>query len=186
MARKRNAQGTSILALLEALRARRESDEYASEFPQKIRPASPITKGIPTLKRGVHRRPTPMIRQRFEFCGAWKGAFIGLEWLSVSGMRSALRNKEIMHQIRGRRDYCEGSAPAIYDWDSLSLFAVDRLDKDEIYLVWDEDERKEPKVVWYFAQSESEFANLKEYLEYLLKPRKRKGRKGDSKRKSRS
>jgi hypothetical protein len=149
------------------LRRRRDNDRYAADFPQSVKAPESLGKGIPTLKRGIYREPTPMLRARFEYCGSWTNAFPGLTWLGLGEMRSVFRTGAI-DLVKTRQEYWDGSAPATVDWAQLSLFAIDEEEGCEVYLVWSGKPTVEPKLVWYEAQHESSFENLIDFLEYLL------------------
>lgn len=166
----------SIHRMLIELRAKRDADAYTKAYPQCLSPSEPYLKGIPTLKKSVYRRPTSMLRERFDFCGRWSNPFIGLEFLGISDMINVVKDNALVRQIDARRRYWKGSAPSQRKDEDLSLFAVDRNDMSEVYLVWKNDFPAEPGLAWYVAQHEHYFRNLSEMLKYLLgnsKPRRR-------------
>ena len=152
--------------LLRKLRAENDASKYAAEYPQALSPAESARRGVPTLAPGKYQPLTPMIAERFRFCGDWHNAFIGMIWPGVSALERAARSRKVKEEVRTRRKYWEGSAPAMYPDEKLALLGFDLVDGSAIYLVWTGNQ--EPSVAWYEAQHEDTFRNLNGLLRYLV------------------
>ena len=140
-----------------------------ADCQQDLSPPEAATAGIPTLDPDVSRKPTPMLRARYAFAGSWTNASAGQEWLSLADMAKIPRDKKVMKHIRSHRDHWEGSAPAQFEFDRLSLFALSRDNPEShMYLVWPEQEKGEPELWTYSGQSERKFKDLKAYVESIL------------------
>jgi hypothetical protein len=160
-------QNASIRTLLELIQAERAADPI--DYPKpRVKPPDPIRKGIPTLKKGVYRKPTPMIEERFLFAGQCKIDGI-YTWLGLPDMAKAWTNPRIQKQINIRRVHWEESAPQQFPPERLSLFATEPREGEEIYLVWPAGSSKEPEVWTYFGWSENKYPNLREFLKWKLK-----------------
>ena len=161
----------TVATLLHELSELRMKDKYAQEFPQRIHPPDHGNSGIPTLEPSVNRKLSPMLRARFNFAGDWENAFIGSTWLGIPSMKSYLRKRSVRKQIAVRGTYWEGSVVARYHPQRIGLFSIDLDDGSETYLVWPRKDSVEPRLVWYVAQQEHRFKNLKEYVQSFIKLR---------------
>ena len=142
--------------------------EEIGPLEQKIEPPEPIGKGIPTLKKGVYAKPSPMIEERFRYAGTWLQ--MDEIWLGVRDMEKTVKTKNVQETIKAQKEYWEGSAPMRFPPEKLSLFAiVDGVVGDQTYLVWPEKEGAEPEIWVYAGQSETKYKNLEKYLERALK-----------------
>ncbi|MBI1923707.1 hypothetical protein HYR99_05600 [Candidatus Poribacteria bacterium] len=157
-----------IFRLLKKLKAVNESNDYGGLLAQEIRAPEPFLRSIPTLKKGAYRQPTPQVSARFQFAGRWINAGVGHTWLSVPDMEAAWEDKKILEQIRICQKYWQASAPQRFEWNRLSLFGIETEQYEETYLVWSEDESKEPEIYLYSGHEENRFKDLQDYLEFLV------------------
>lgn len=124
--------------------------------------------GVPTLKGGVFRPFTEMLRARFEFASEWREAHAGHHWLSLSQMRDAVEDTAILNRIESCAKCWDTSPPATHPPDRVSLFGVYFEQGEEIYLLWPDMNGEEPEVVSYAGNYEERFKNLEEYLRVLI------------------
>jgi hypothetical protein len=157
-----------MFRLLKQIKAVYDQNDFGGLLVQEVRQPEPFENGIPTLKSGVYRQPTPLIEARFKFAGTWTNAGAGHTWLSVSDMETAWADNKILEQLYIRQKYWDASAPAKFEWDRLSLFGVEIDQYEETYLVWAEDESTEPEVYVYSGHQEDRYENLQAYLGYIL------------------
>jgi hypothetical protein len=142
--------------------------EEIGPLEQTIDPPEPFKSGIPTLKKGVNRKPSPMIEARFKYAGTWKQ--IDRVWLGVRAMEETLKRRSVQQSFKSMKENWEGSAPARFPAERLSLFAiVDGSDEDQTYLVWPEKDGAEPEIWAYAGQGETKHKNLEQYLKWVLK-----------------
>jgi hypothetical protein len=154
--------------LLQRLAASRKQDAYAAEFPSRLaRPA--IVKRLPTLAAGGERALTPMLAARFAFAGAWTNASVGETWLAPAGMLKVARSRAFRDYHAAHREHWEGSAPARFPDERLSVFAVDDANPDHvIYLAWPRQQGREPALYYYSSQHETVFRSLAPFLRSRL------------------
>ena len=88
----------TMFRLLERVKATYESNDFDGLLVQEVHEPEPFERGIPTLKREVYRKPTPMLKARFQFAGTWTNAGAGHTWLSVSDMEAAWNDKKILEK----------------------------------------------------------------------------------------
>jgi hypothetical protein len=157
-----------ISRLLERLKAINEKNDYGGLLTQQIQLPEQFFTEIPTLKPGAYRKPTPQVFARFQFAGTWINAGIGHTWLSVSDMEAAWKNRQILEQVHICQKFWEDSAPAKFEWNRLSLFGIEPNEHEETYLVWSEDESKEPEIYLYSGHEERRFKDLQSYLEFWV------------------
>lgn len=167
--RKLTCQAT--VRLLRKLRAENEIHKYAAEYPQKISPAESMHRGVPTLAPGKYQPLTPMLAERFRFCGDWQNAFIGMTWPGIAALERAAKSRKVRYEVRTRREYWEGSAPALFPDERLSLLGFDLVEGDAIYLIWNG--KREPSVAWYASQHEQTFRSLNGLLRFLVGEKRR-------------
>ena len=158
----------AVFRLLEQVKATYDRNNFDGLLAQEVHAPELFEQGIPTLKRGVYRPPTSMIKARFQFAGTWTNAGAGHTWLSVSGMKAAWDDKKILGRIDIRQKYWQASVLQRFEWGRVSLFGIETDEYEETYLVWSADESREPEVYVYSGHQEDRYRNLREYLEYLL------------------
>jgi hypothetical protein len=168
MTKSRKSTLEKMTQLFTRLESVNECNNYGGLLAQEIQQSEALFQSVPSLKKGVYRRPTPMIAARFRFAGAWVNAGLGHTWLSVSGMEDVWSDKTILKQIRIRQEYWQKSAPALFSWSRVSLFGIERNEQEETYLVWNDGRKKEAEVYVYIGHEEKIFKNLRVYVEYLL------------------
>lgn len=156
----------ATVRLLRKLQAENEIHKYAAEYPQKLSPAESVRRGVPTLAPGKYQPLTPMLAERFRFCSDWNNAFIGMTWSGIAALERAAKSRKVRSEVRTRREYWEGSAPALYPDEQLSFLGFDLVDGAAIYLIWNG--KQEPSIAWYEAQHEDTFRNLNGLLKHLV------------------
>jgi len=141
--------------------------------PPRPLPPDPLDAGVPTLKPGIRRKFSPMLRKRFEEYGRWERA-THATWLSLDDMASLweeapadpLRAEYKLQYEAAKADW-PNHATALFRDDRLTLFAVSDLDNESVVLLW-LDFEPEPEVWVYDANGESRFRNLEDYLDAYL------------------
>ncbi|MGI4796007.1 MAG: hypothetical protein ACRYG8_18465 [Janthinobacterium lividum] len=136
-------------------------------------PSSPMTKGLPTLRRGVYQDCSPMLSERYSIFGRWEHATHG-HWLSVTDMEKLWEDRiddEFLTRIKISRVACEenwaNDAAALFKPERLSLFSCDDNGNERIYILW-LDSEDEPELWVYDSNGESRYKNLEKYLEAYL------------------
>lgn len=127
-------------------------------YSQVLEPPSGCPLGIPTLERGIYRCASPMLKHRFDYAGSWKDAIYSNKLLSIREMESVWTDETVLKQIEVRKDNWDESPPACVRWSDISLFGLNAIECEEIYLVWTDAD--EPYVVEYTANDESRFKNV--------------------------
>jgi len=125
---------------------------------------------IATLHPGHFRAATPMLQQRFDFCGAWRQAALQQDWLDPAQMRLAWSDPVIEARLALRRDEGTGIVASVPS-NRLSLFAFSPARPDETYLVWPEQTGDEPALHLHSHHQTHEFANLRDFLAWLVETR---------------
>lgn len=168
--------GKRISALLESIIAdfprRKKAAEalmrqHGIKKPMQIEIAAPEpVVQIPTFHPEVAYRLTHMLKERFDFAGTWK---MGQEvWLSAGEMARHMKLESVQVFHRSRRENWEGSAPANYSDDRLTLFGItESVPEDAIYLVW-ATEGEEPEVWVYEGFDSHKFKTLEQYFKWCL------------------
>ena len=95
------------------------TEEEIGPVEQNLKKAEPIKKGIPTLKKGVYRKPSPMVEERFNYAGTWQQ--IDDVWLGVSDMEKQLKKSGVQETIKAQKENWDGSAPMQFPPERLSL-----------------------------------------------------------------
>lgn len=157
-----------VTELLHRLEKMYEDENYDGAMIQKVHPAEPFDIGIPTMAKGVYRKPTPMIEARFKYAGTWESAGLGHTWLDVKDMKKEMDSRAVTRQVELRKADWKNSAPAMFPPERLSLFGLEREERQETYLVWGEREGEEPQIWAYGEFDEHKFKNLAVFLKKLL------------------
>jgi hypothetical protein len=128
-----------------------------------------LGQGIPTLKKGVYREFSPMLKERFEAYGRWEHATHGI-WLTTRDMESLWEDNirdEILGgikcQIYGLENGWSNHACSLFREERLSIFAGSHYSNECIFLLW-LDFEDEPEFWVYDSNGESRYKNLKHYL----------------------
>ncbi len=166
-----------IFALLDAIKADFPRRKMAAEelikrmglnktLEMEIEAPAPVPNVVPTLDAKISRETTPMLKARLEYAGSWKrGQDI---WLSASQMASIMKKKAIQPYHLSLREHWEGSAPAIFTDDRLTLFGItESVPENLVYLAWAADE-KEPEVWSYAGFDAHNFKDLEQYFKWCL------------------
>lgn len=164
----------SITELLQRLKEKRDCDQYADEYPQKVLPSEKKSGHIPTLDRRSVRKTSAMLAERFPFAGRWSNASIAETWLSLADMRKAATSRIVRKRVKCFRDYWDESAPATYPDRQLSLFSADQYGESCVFLVWPIRDGDEPRIATYLGQGETWFDDLHAYLRFLNGEKKRR------------
>lgn len=141
--------------------------EMGIEEPQVFYASAPESfHEIPTFDGTISKLVSPMLRERFESYGT---IFQGPElWLSCPQIDAAIHSEEIATLHVALRNNWEGSVPARFSDQELSIFGYTPGVFDEaVYLAWVEN-RKEPIVAEYKSMSVNEFLSLDDYLRWKL------------------
>lgn len=124
---------------------------------------------IPTLKKGVYRESSPMLRCRFEKYKRWENASHGC-WLSIDDMEylwgKSIENdflEGVKIQVDSLKSEWPNHALSLFRDERISLFAASDISNESIVLLW-LDFKDEPEVWTYDANGESKYKNLNEYL----------------------
>lgn len=157
---------TRVALLLERLKARNEEDKERG--PQTIEPAESPADTIQTLS-GEHQRPlSPMLMDRFRFCGTWNNAHLSQDWLSLSQINDWRANAKLVEWVDLSIENSFGpEPPGGVDSKDCAIFGYNPHEPEETYLVWHHDE-VEPKVWSFFQGDYSVFSNFERYLEFIL------------------
>lgn len=139
----------------------------ANDFYLKISIPEPIDLGILMIDGRTRRSPSPMLKERYEYCGDWNES--GQLCLAAPSTAKVIqKSKEFKSIFKSQKDHWGNSAPALISSDRLSLLGASSLeDGDVSYLVWKE-HVEEPEVWIYNSQNEQKFDSLLDYLNWLL------------------
>ncbi len=166
-----------IFALLDAIKADFPRRKKAAEalirrmglnktLEMEIEAPAPVLKLTPTFDPKISHETSPMLKARLEYAGSWKrGQDV---WLSAGQMASVMKKKDIQPFHLSLRENWDGSAPAIFTDDRLTLFGItESVPENLVYLVWAADE-KEPEVWSYAGFDARKFKDLEQYLKWCL------------------
>lgn len=136
---------------------------------QKIKKPEDISKfkGIPSLKAGVYKNFTKMLKDRFVFAGSWEDAALYEKWLSLSEMESVWSKKKLRIHYEIRLENWDDTILRTYKMEDITLFSSFSDGSDECYLLWSK--KGEPKVVLCDNTEELIFKNFDDFLDYILK-----------------
>ncbi|WP_046228255.1 hypothetical protein [Paenibacillus dauci] len=138
--------------------------EARSHIRLKIAPGI-IVDHIPTLNREVQQPVSSQLRERFSYAGSWQD--LGEHLLDPVQMSELLHQPHFREWITMMREHREGSAPALYPDEQLSVLSVmNEENGDYTLLVWPE-ETAEPQVWRYSSQQEQQFVDLKHWLKWM-------------------
>lgn len=153
--------------------------QRAVQLRASVSPSSPrysdasSVQEVPTLDPNVRRHASPMLYERFLFCGKWEMATHG-DWLSITEMTAIAENDlsdpriaEIADGVRASALDWANDAAGLFRPDRLSLFAASDTTYERVYLVWF-DEVEEPELWVYDANGEGRYGDLDEYLETYM------------------
>jgi hypothetical protein len=128
-----------------------------------------VTKGVAdlaTLSPETRSALSPMLAARFAFAGAIHD--LSGHMLSTKEIEQTVTKKRFKAIVESHAQHWEGSAPATYPHDRLSLFSIGSLDDANLtYLVWANSRSREPQLWAYSGQHEDRYENLAEYVEFL-------------------
>lgn len=150
--------------LLERLRLRNEADPDHGD--QELQPANLESLELMTLS-GKSRRLSPMLMERFKFCGRWSNANLDQDWLSICDAANIDGDVTAQEWIALRTENWDHCPPANVSKNDVAMFGFNPYEPEETYLVW-RGEQSEPEV-WRFSGLDYKiFDNLNRFLEYLL------------------
>ena len=136
-------------------------------------PATPLSKGVPTLRSGTYRPLSSQLQERYELFGRWETATHG-HWLGIDDMEALWKetiDDDFLDRIRIQRVAGEENWPneasALFRPERLTLFACSDLTNEKIYLLWFDFE-DEPEFWVYDSNGESRYKDLTEYLTAYL------------------
>jgi len=133
-----------------------------------IEPPSESFEQIRTLEYDFFRPISPMLGKRFEFCSAWKNAYLNHDWLSNQEINNWKENKTFREWLKLRKEnYSYQGQPFMeYPMKNIAIFSIDPYEPEETYLVWD-DGIIEPKIWHYFEADFYTFNNFERFLLYI-------------------
>jgi len=95
---------------------------------------------------------------------------LGIRFLSIREMEDAWTNGPILEQIQIRRDTWPDSPLSGVELDQLTLFGLNPIDGEEVYLVWKPTKMyplsSEPEVVEFITNGIDHFENLGDFILY--------------------
>jgi len=155
-----------IVKLLEHYKKVRDS-EIEIQGDHDMAPPENHCGQIRTLNYDFFRPISPMLMDRFKFCGAWKNAYLGQDWLSIQEINKWKDNKILCEWLRLRQENSHQGEPlAEYPMENTAIFSINNDYPDEIYLIWDEG-CTEPKIWHYFESDFYTFNNFERFLLYI-------------------
>jgi hypothetical protein len=155
-----------IATLLNRMRETSQSDP--DHGVQIIHPPIHKSGRIATLKPGLSRELSPMLKARFEYASDWENARLSKNWLSLSQIARPREISILAEWIDLRAENCYGDdPPGCVEPGNCAVFAFNPFEPEETYLIWREGE-VEPKVWEYFGADSYVFDNLERYLEYIV------------------
>lgn len=145
----------------------------ASEDEPQISKAIDFHKGVPTLKNGVYRKLSPMLKVRYELLGKWLNATHG-DWLDTEEMEilwsknvADKRLSGIARSVRASMDNWEDHATGLFAPNRISIFAASDNGYEMICLIWF-DGTEEPELWVYDCNGESRYKDLASYLQAYI------------------
>lgn len=145
----------------------------ALESNSQISKAIDFHKGVPTLENGIYRKPSPMLKVRYELLGRWLNATHG-DWLDVEEMESLWcesvadeRLAGIVRSVRASMDNWEDHAAGLFALNRISIFAASDNGYEMICLIWF-DGTEEPELWVYDCNGESRYKDLVSYLQAYI------------------
>lgn len=139
-----------------------------AECEQVLSAPDPCDQGIPTLAIGVFRAASPQLKDRYAFCGSWTNIAGEQEWLSLADMQGVVQDGRVMRNIVSQKEHWDGSAPWLFPFEQLSVFALDRENPEShTFLVW-KDGEDEPEVWHYSGQEERKHPDLAAYISSMI------------------
>lgn len=145
----------------------------ALEGNPQISEAIDFHKGVPTLEAGVYRKPSPMLKARYELFGKWLNATHG-DWLDTKEMES-LWNESIEDErlsgiagsVKASMGNWEDHATGLFALHRISIFAASDNGYEMICLIWF-DGTEEPELWVYDCNGESRYKDLAAYLQAYI------------------
>jgi len=142
-----------------------ESDEYSAH---EVLPSTGLGNDtISTLEKGMYRKLSPMLKERYNYAGKWIDATAGITWLSLEEINNFHDNVLLQRQVDTRINNWKDTIFDKFNRGQISLFGVWADEYHEIYLVW-VDDSVEPVVYEFRSYYEKIFENLDSYIEYWL------------------
>lgn len=161
---------SKTLTLLERMRDQNLL-EIENHDLQELSPPQLGNNKIATLKSGVFRALSPMLKERFLFSGSWINARLSQNWLSLTEIQEIDQNSVASEWLRLRRENWDHVPPESVASENCAIFAYNPYEPNETYLVW-ANEAVEPEIWEFYDADYSVFQNLDRYLEYIVGDRK--------------
>jgi len=158
----------NITELLENYRQLRDT-KIENQGEHNIEPPEKFEDKIQTLDKNVSHPLSPMLKKRFEFCSAWKNAYLGQKWLSFWEINNWESNKTLVEWVNLRKEnsFSENEPFVKYPLKNIAVFSFDPDFPNETYLVWDDDNSVEPEIWLYFDAEFYTFTNFERFLLYI-------------------
>lgn len=148
------------MTLLTADLLRKVARVYDSDG--RRRPSLEVT-SIPTLELGFSRPISPQLAELYRFASRWERGMCGQTFLSVEELADVPKNPAILDIISTRTEHWPKSAPAILPRQNISLLSVNVDQTEPVFLIWN-DLIREPSIVSYVSNYESEYRDLNDLL----------------------
>ena len=150
-----------IKTLLDELKEFNQNAD-GSTNAQTIEAPSPLPTKIPTLETGTYQHINKDLEERFAYCGRWINARGGQDWIIPSDMEQVWDiGSDLAEIVEVRLEF----HLTAYARSMLTLFAVDRLDYNETYLVWSESGINF-EVAFFDGHSQRKFLSFIDYLRF--------------------
>lgn len=132
-----------------------------------------FSKGVPTLENGVYRKPSPMLKERFEAFGKCINATHG-DWLDTDEMEvfwkehiADGRLAGISESVKASMENWQDHAASLFARNRVSVFAASDNSYEMICLVWF-DSTDEPELWVYDCNGVSRYKDLASYLQAYI------------------
>lgn len=150
-----------------------EDELKDAQFKPQLDVSIDFSKGVPTLENGVYRKPSPMLKERFEAFGKWVNATHG-DWLDTKEMESLWnesaedeRLSGIAGSVKASMGNWEDHATGLFALHRISIFAASDNSYEMICLIWF-DGTVEPELWVYDSNGESRYKDLASYLQAYI------------------
>jgi hypothetical protein len=152
-----------ITRLLERLKEQRAAQDDATT----PRPKESGKDRILTLRDGVYKNLSAMLKARFDFGSRWEDVYLSQTWLSLSDIENHKGNAQLAEWIALRRENWDHVPPESVAADQCAVFGYNPYEPEETYLVWSEG-ADEPAVWRYYGGDSYFFHNLENFLAYAV------------------
>jgi len=128
---------------------------------------------IPTFEKGIYKKFSPMLKERFDILGAWEDSTHG-DWLSLSEMENLWdenitddRLRDIKINLISNQNNWDNDALSLFKNNRISVFAASAYTNERVFIVW-LDAVIEPELWVYDTNGFSMFQNLEKYFDAYI------------------